>query len=140
MRTVLLGVVLLAAAAGAGFAQKASTAALPARIAVAFFDQERLGDPIGQKALKSFEASFREIQEIVKRDFPEVELRLLNPGETITLHDGTRIVAAAMQPELGYVLSSRGRKRKVLAGLQSDADFACAAAEFFQKASPACVK
>src|SRR5881397_3636989 len=96
--------------------------------------------PAGRSAIEDFEYFFKLIQEIVKRDFPNVELKVLRRGELLRLHDGTSLNVQNMYPEIGYVLSAPGKKRRLLAGLQSDADFACAAAAFFQRTSSACPK
>ncbi len=97
-------------------------------------------NPEGQAALENFQFFLKPIQEIVKRDFPDVELRVLKRGESLRLPDGTRLNVQNLQPQLGYVLSARGKKHRVLSGVQSDADFACAAAAFFQRRSSACPK
>jgi len=133
MRRVFLVMVLIAANITTVFAQKKG-------IAVAFYDEERLRDPIGQEHLRNFTYFFKEIQEILKRDFPNVQLRVVRRGELTSLHDGTRINVQTMSPKLGYVLSAPGKKRRVLTGIQSDADFACAAAAYFKRSSRSCPK
>ena len=92
----------------------------------------------GQAALENFEYFLKLIQEVVKRDFPGVELKILKRGESFRLPDRTRLNVQNLQPQLGYVLSAPGKKHRVLSGVQSDADFACAAAAFFQRSSSAC--
>jgi hypothetical protein len=94
----------------------------------------------GQAELENYSFFFKQIQEIAKRDFPDVEVRTLKRGELIRLPDGTGLNLQNMKPELGYVFSMRGKKRRVLSGVQSDADFACAASAFFRRSSPACSK
>jgi hypothetical protein len=133
MKRLTVVVVLIAANMSAAFAQKKG-------VVVAFYDEERLRNPVGQEDLKSFLYFFKEIQTIVKRDFPTVELRILRRGELASLRDGTRVNVQTMTPQLGYVLSAPGKKRRVLTGAQSDADFACAAAAYFKRRSPACPK
>ena len=124
----------------AGLAQKAPRSARTRAVAVAFFDEERLRHNAGQDALKDFEYFFFQIQDIVKRDFPNVELRILRKGELLHLPDGTALNVQNMRPEIGYVLSAAGKKKRILTGVQSEADFACAAATFFQRRSTACPK
>ena len=130
----MVGFALVAASLGNGFAEdKARTTK---GVAVAFFDEERI-DP---NALENFEYFFNLIRPIVKRDFPEVELRILARGELLQLPDGTRLNVETIQPQIGFVLSVPGKKRRVLSGVQSDLDFACAAAVFFERSSQACRK
>jgi hypothetical protein len=138
MRRLLLVTTLIAASVSIGFAQR--TRGRSRAIAVAFFDHERLRHPAGQEALQDFEFFFRQIHDIVKRDFPNVELRILAPGELLHLPDGTSLNVQNMRQEIGYVLSASGRKNRVLTGVQTDADFACAAAKFFQRQAQACPK
>ena len=140
MKKLLLVIALIVANLGTAFAQKGRKAATPKGIAVAFFDKQRLVDPAGRAALDDFQFFLKLIQEIVKRDFPGVELRVLERGELFRLPDGTGLNVQNIRPELGYVLSARGKKRRMLTGAQTDADFACAAAAFFQRSSPACPK
>jgi hypothetical protein len=113
----------------------------PKGIVVAFCDERRLRNEAGGQAdLENYSFFFKQIQEIAKRDFPDVEFRTLKRGELIRLPDGTGLNLQNMKPELGYVFSMRGKKRRVLSGIQSDADFACAASSFFRRDSPACSK
>ena len=139
MRTLLLVVILSAANPGTGFArQRAGDARTKAAI-VAFFDEERLRNRFdGQAALKDFDSFLKVNQEIARRDFPDVEFRMLARGELLRLPDGTGLNVQNLQPMLGYVLSARGKKRLVLSGPQSDVDFACAAAAFFRRRSSSC--
>jgi hypothetical protein len=139
MRNLLLVITLIAANVGSGFAQRKHAAATKG-VAVAFFDEERLRTGSGQAALSSFEYFYELIEDIVKRDFPGVELRILGRGELLPLPDGTRLNVQTIQPELGFVLSSPGKKRLVLSGIRSDIDFACAASTFFERHSTACPK
>lgn len=140
MRKLLPVVAFIAANLGLGFAQHEGNVGRTKGIAVAFFDEERLRNPDGQAALENFEYFLKLIQEVVKRDFPGVELKILKRGESFRLPDRTRLNVQNLQPQLGYVLSAPGKKHRVLSGVQSDADFACAAAAFFQRSSSACPK
>jgi hypothetical protein len=139
MKKLLLVITLIAVSVGTGVAKQKPSGTKRA-IAVAFFDEERLRDPAGQLAFENFEYFYKKIEEIVKRDFPDVELRILERGELLSLPDGTRLNVETMQPELGYVLAAPSKKRQILGGLRSDADFACAASAFFQRSSSACPK
>ena len=136
MRNFLLVITLIAARFDSGFAERKH--AVPKGVAVAFFDEERLQTSGGQAALNSFEYFYALIEDIVKRDFQGVELRILGRGELLPLPDGTRLNVQTIQPELGFVLASAGKKRLVLSGIRSDVDFACAASTFFQRHSTAC--
>jgi hypothetical protein len=139
MRNLLLVISLIVANLGMGFAQKGKVRRAR-NVAVAFFDEERLRHPAGQDALRDFEFFFQQIHGIVERDFPNVELRILGRGELLRLPDGTSLNVQNMRPELGYVFSASGKKKRVLTGVQSDADFACAASSFFKRSSSACPK
>ena len=140
MKELLIMIALIVMNAPSVSAQKRSQAGNVNGFAVAFLDEGRLATPAGRSAIEDFEYFFKLIQEIVKRDFPNVELKVLRRGELLRLHDGTSLNVQNMYPEIGYVLSAPGKKRRLLAGLQSDADFACAAADFFQRTSSACPK
>jgi hypothetical protein len=137
MKKVLCVVVLSAANMASAFAES-RTKAPTQGIAVAFFDEERLQNTNGKAALAQFKYFFDMIREIVKRDFPNIELRVLGRGELLRLPDGTGLNVQNIRPELGFVLSARGKKRRVLSGVQTDADFACAASAFFRRSSSAC--
>jgi len=131
----------MAANLGTGFAQQRGSAHRTKGLVVAFFDEQRLKTYDGGEAtLENFAFFLKPIQEIAKRDFSDIEFRILRRGELLRLPDGTALNVQNMQPELGYVFSVRGKKRRVLIGVQSDADFACAAAAFFRRSSPACSK
>jgi hypothetical protein len=80
-------------------------------VVVAFYDQDRLRRNDGQNALESFKFFLNPIQEIVKRDFPNVEFRILTGGTLLRLPDGTALNVQNVQPTLGFVLSAQGRKR-----------------------------
>jgi hypothetical protein len=141
MRKLLLVVTLIAVNLGTGFAQQRANAGRTKAVIVAFFDEERVRNSVdGQATLEAFEFFLKQIQEIAKRDFPDVEFRILRRGELLRLPDGTGLNVQNIQPALGYVLSARGKKRRVLSGVQSDTDFACAAAAFFRRSSSACPK
>jgi hypothetical protein len=108
---------------------------------VAFYDEPRLRSEAGGEAvLENYSFFFKQIQEIAKRDFPDVEVRTLKRGDLIHLPDGTALNVQNMQPKLGYVFSMRGKKRRMLTGVQSEVDFACAASAFFRRTSPACAR
>jgi hypothetical protein len=109
-------------------------------IAVAFFDEQRLQTQAGRAAREDFQFFLKSIQQIMKRDFPGVELRIAQGSELIRLPDGTDLNIRNLQPELGYVFSVGGKKRQILSGVQTDADFACAAAAYFKRSSSACPK
>lgn len=138
MRKLLL-VILLMSASVAGLAER-KQAATTIGVAVAFFDIERLQGNAGRTAFENFQFFFSRIEEIVKQDFPGVELRILGRGELLHLPDGTRLNVQTIQPELGYVLAAPRKKRRILSGLRSEVDFACAASDFFQRPSVACPK
>jgi hypothetical protein len=139
MSSVLLVVTLIAVNLGTGFAQQRANGKRTKAVIVAFFDEERLRNRFdGQATLKDFESFLKVNQEIANRDFPDVEFRILTRGELLRLPDGTGLNVQNIQPALGYVLSRRGKKRVVLSGLQSDVDFACAAAAFFRRSSSTC--
>jgi hypothetical protein len=69
-----------------------------------------------------------------------VEFRILRRGELLPLYDGTRLNVQNMQPDMGFVFSAPGKKHRILTGVQTDRDFACAASAFFQRASSSCGK
>lgn len=139
MRRPLVVVTLIAVNLGVGFAQERVNARRTKAVIVAFFDEERLSNRFnGQTTLKEFESFLKMNQEIAKRDFPEVEFRILRRGQLLRLPDGTGLNVQNIQPALGYVLSTRGKKRVVLGGPQTDVDFACAAVAFFRRSSSTC--
>jgi len=139
MRKLVLVLALMTGIVASGMAERKH--AVPSKgVAVAFFDIDRLQTNAGQTALENFKFFFPRIEEIVKHDFPNVELRILGRGELLHLPDGTRLNVQTIQPELGYVLSAPRKKRVILEGLRSEVDFACAASDFFQRPSVACHK
>ena len=143
MKKLLISTIFIALGVGITFGQQRATkvAVKPKGVVVAFFDEPRLrSEPGGQAALENYSFFFKQIQEIAKRDFPDVEVRILRRGDLIRLSDGTALNVQNMQPALGYVFSMRGKKRRVLTGVQSEVDFACAASAFFRRPSPACTK
>src|SRR5262245_36665863 len=139
MRKLLLVIALMTASVATGRAER-KHAAMTKGVAVAFFDVERLQGSAGQTAFQNFQFFFARIEEIVKQDFPDVELRILGRGELLHLPDGTRLNVQTIQPEIGYVLAAPRKKRRILGGLRSEVDFACAASDFFQRPSVACPK
>jgi hypothetical protein len=140
MKKPLLVNLLIAASLLTGFARGQAKTRPPRAVAVAFFDEERLRDQTGQATLENFAFFLARIREIVKRDFPDVEFRIVRRGQLLYLPDGTALNVQNIQPKLGYILSVRGKKRRLLSDVQSDADFACAAAAFFRRSSSACPK
>ena len=109
-------------------------------MAVAFFDEERL-KTLGREAeLDNFRYFLKPIEQIVKRDFPGVELKIVGRGELVRLPDGTRLNVQNSDTALGIILSARGKKQRLLTGVQTDFDFACAAASFYHRSSPACTR
>ena len=136
MGRLLLVIALVVASLGTGFAQRPNRLRRPQGIAVAFFDVKRAD----QTSLQDFQFFYRMIREIARRDFPDVEFHILGRGELLHLPDDTGLNVANMREELGYVLWAPGRKRRVLTGVQTDMDFACAAAAFYHRASSACPK
>jgi len=137
MRRFLLVLVLIVASLQTGLAERRNA---PRRrpVAVAFFDEERLRSSEGQATFQDFQYFFEIIHQIVERDFPDVELWILKRGELLSLPDGTRLNVQTLQPELGFVFAAAGRKRRMLSGVRSDMDFACAAADFFKRSSASC--
>ncbi len=141
MKTLLLIVTLSATSLGTGFARQRASDPRTKAVIVAFFDEQRLRDYTdGQARLQAFQFFLKPIQEIAKREFPDVEFRIVRRGEFLRLPDGTGLNIQNIQPAVGYVLSARGKKRRVLSGVQSDMDFACAAAAFFRRSSSSCSK
>src|SRR5262245_45681391 len=140
MRKALLLMTLVVAGLVTGFAKEQSKTRRPKGVAAAFYDEGRLRDRKDQATMESFQFFLPRIQEIVRRDFPDVEFRIVRRGELLHLPDGTALNVQNIQPKLGYVLAVRGKKRRFLTELQSEADFACAAGVFFRRHSPACPK
>src|SRR5262245_12850759 len=140
MRRPLLVIALIAGSLATGLAAGQSKARRPTKVAVAFLDEGRLGDPAGQQTMENFKFFLGKIRDIVKRDFPDVDVRITKRGQLLQLPDGTGLNVQNLQPKLGYMLSARGKKRRLLSEVQSEADFACAAAAFFGRPSPACPK
>ena len=138
MKRLLLAATLIAMNLGSGSAQNKTKAPNPKGVVVAFYDQQRLQYGGGPAALQDFKYFFKLIREIAERDFPDVELKILGRGELAGLPDGTRLNVETMRPELGFVFAAAGQKSRMLTGVQSDMDFACAAAEFFHRRSAAC--
>src|SRR5260370_23255901 len=116
MKEVVLAITLIVGNLGIGFAQTRDKAGKTKGVAVAFYDEERLRSAGNEGSLETFMFFFQRIQEIVKRDFPDVELRLLKRGELLRLPDRTQLNVQTIQPALGYILSARGKKRRLLSG------------------------
>jgi hypothetical protein len=138
MRRLLIVILLIAVNQGTGFARQRSSTARPKSIIVAFYDQNRLNGRSNE--LESFKFFLSPIQEIAKRDFPDIEFRILTDSTLVRLPDGTGLNVRNIQPVLGFVLSAQGKKRRILSGPQSEQDFACAAASYFRRSSKACTK
>jgi len=143
MRKLLISITFITLGFGLAFSQQRVTrpAVKTRGMVVAFYDEPRLrGEAGGEAVLENYSFFFKQIQEIAKRDFPDVEVRTLKRGDLIHLPDGTALNVQNMQPKLGYVFSMRGKKRRMLTGVQSEVDFACAASAFFRRTSPACTR
>ena len=140
MKNLLLVTLLIVTNLGTVFGEKGSKVRKPRAMAVAYADEERLQGRNGEADLDNFRFFLTQIKEIVKRDFPDVELRIVGHGELVNLPDGTRLNVQNVQPAIGFVLSARGKMRRILRGVQTDFDFACAAASFYHRSSPACPK
>jgi hypothetical protein len=140
MRKLLLLTILLTVNLPIVYGQQRSVAPRSRGVAVAFFDEERLRDAAGRARRESFEHFLKLIQPMAKRDFPDVEFKILGRGKLLRLPDGTGLNVQNLQPDLGFVLSAPGKKRRILTGPQTEADFACAAAVFFRRKSSACPK
>ena len=141
MKKLLPIVLLMAMIPGAGFARQRVTPLQTKAVIVAFMDESRLnGSSEGRTTLDNFNFFLDSIQTIAKRDFPNIEFRVLKRGELLRLPDGTGLNVQNLFPSLGYVFSEQGKKRRILSGPQSDQDFACAAAAFFRRITTACTK
>lgn len=141
MKTLLPAVGLIFVALAAASAWQRAAAEKPKPVIVAFVDEERVKSrPEGETTLENFHYFLNSIREIAKRDFPNVDFKVATAGDFVALPDGTGLNVQNLQPALGYVFAEQGRKRVVLSGVQSDKDFACAAAAFFRRASRACSK
>jgi len=141
MRKLLIPVTLIAVNLATEFAQQSVDLRKTKAVIVAFYNEDRLRSRSdGQGTLESFRFFLNPIQQIAKRDFPDIEFRILTQGTLLRLPDGTGLNVENVQPMLGFVLSAQGRKRRMLTGVQSEQDFACAAAAYFRRSSPACSK
>ena len=139
MKRALIVITLTAANLGILLAEKEHNGRKPKGLAVAFFDEVRLRDNFGgDSKWRDFNYFYPTIHEIAARDFPDVEFRILRRGELLSLYDGTHLNVQNMDPDIGFVLSTPGKKHRVLTGVQTDRDFACAASTFFQRTTPAC--
>ena len=122
------------------FAQERASAKVPRSVVIAFADTMRLNGRDSEATLDDYRYYLEKIREIAKREFPDVELKILERGELVTLPDGTRFNSTNARVPLGLVFSARGKKRVELYGVQTEVDFACTAASFFQRPSPSCPK
>ena len=141
MNRVLFVLSLMAINLESGLAQQAADLRKAKAVIVAFYDEDRLRSQSGgQDALDSFKFFLKPIQEIAKQDFSYAEFRILPRGTLLRLPDGTGFNVQNVEPLLGFVLVAPGKKRRILSGVQSEQDFACAAAAYFRRSSPACSK
>ena len=141
MNRVLFVLSLMAINLESGLAQQAADLRKAKAVIVAFYDEDRLRSQSGgQDALDSFKFFLKPIQEIANRDFSYAEFTILPRGTLLRLPDGTGFNVQNVEPLLGFVLVAPGKKRRILSGVQSEQDFACAAAAYFRRSSPACSK
>ena len=141
MKKLLAVVLLITLDLGTGSARQRVTTVQTKAVIVAFMDEDRLhGSAQGRTSLENFNFFLDSIQTIAKRDFRGIEFRILKGGELLRLPDGTGLNVQNLQPTLGYVFAAQGKKRRIITGPQSDKDFACAAAAFFRRTTPACSK
>ena len=141
MNRVLFVLTLMAVNLESGLAQQTADLRKAKAVIVAFYDEDRLRSQSGgQDALDSFKFFLKPIQEIAKQDFSYAEFRILPRGTLLRLPDGTGFNVQNVEPLLGFVLVAPGKKRRILSGVQSEQDFACAAAAYFRRSSPACSK
>src|SRR5436190_7672324 len=100
MRTLVLGVTLIAAITSTGLEQKRITKYVkqkPKSVAVAFYDESRLRDRGAYQELNDFRYFFKDIQQIAVHDFPNVELKVLQRGELLHLPDGSNLNVGTMR-------------------------------------------
>ena len=140
MKHVRVPMLLLVLSCFSAFAQERAPSRTPRGVMIVFADTMRLTSREGQSTLDDFRYYLEKIREIAKREFPDVELKVLDRGELVTLPDGTRFNSTNARVPLGLVFSARGKKRIELYGVQTEVDFACTAASFFQRPSPSCPK
>ncbi len=133
MKRVSIVIGLMFVVSVTGFTQSAG-------IAIAYFDAERLTSKGRQTELYDFKYFLPLIQQVIKRDFPNIEYKLVEQGEMVNLPDGSRFSVTTAKAPMGIVLSAKGKKRVELRGVQTDNDFGCAASTFFHRPSPACPK
>ena len=131
-RVLLLGVIALQIVNG--FSQGRATRGLSKGVAVAFIDERR----VDGGTVDDFQFYLQPIQSIIKRDFAGVDFKVLRRGELLHLPDGTGLNVETAHAAVGIVLAAPGKKRRMLSGVQSDSDFACAAVVFFRKSSADC--
>jgi|SRR5579883_326979 len=131
MKNLLLVIAFTAASLGTGSAQQASKPAKD-KVVAAFFDEERLREPEGQSKFENFQYYLKSVQDIVRKKYPEVEFKIVKRGDLLYLPDGTALNVQNIEPALGYILSERGKKKRVLSGPQSDSDVSCAVGAYFR--------
>jgi hypothetical protein len=117
-----------------GFSQGRGSRGGVKGVAVAFIDEGR----VDGGTVDDFQFYLQPIQSILKRDFVGVDFKVLRRGELLRLPDGTGLNVEIAHSAVGIVLAAPGKKRLMLSGVQTDSDFACAAAAFFRRSSPAC--
>jgi hypothetical protein len=140
MKILLLVTALSVTIPGTAFGEQAKKSRTATAMAVAYVDEERLSGPEHAAELQNFRYFVPRIEEVVKRDFPGIEFKIARRGELVRLPDGTRLNVQNVEPAVGVILGMRGKKRRLLSGVQTEADFACAAASYFKRSSPACPK
>jgi hypothetical protein len=93
---------------------------------VVFVDTAQLSTPDAEIALDDFEHYLPSIRQVVQ----ELGARLQRANR-FPLRVGERVVDTTIETPLGFVLATPGRAPLVLFGVQTDADFACAARAYF---------
>src|SRR5207245_11503738 len=104
MKELLIMIALIVMNAPSVSAQKRSQTVNANGFAVAFLDEGRLATPAGRSAIEDFEYFFKLFQEIVKRDFPYVELKVLRRDELLRFHDETSVIVYKFYIELLFLL------------------------------------
>jgi hypothetical protein len=131
-RALLLGIIALQIVTG--FSQGRAPRGGSKGIAVLFIDDRR----VDRGTVDDFQFYIQPIQSIVNRDFAGVDFKVLRRGELLHLPDGTGLNVETSHSAVGVVLAAAGKKRRMLSGVQTDSDFACAAAAYFRRTSAAC--
>jgi len=131
-RVLLFCVITLQIATG--FSQARGKRSAAKGVAVAFIDERR----VDGGTVDDFQFYLQPIQSIINRDFSGVDFKVLRRGELLRLPDGTGLNVEIAPTAVGVVLAAPGKKRRMLSGVQTDSDFACAAAAYFRRSSAAC--